>query len=206
MSRQPDPKHREDILGAARQVFRERGYEKARMEDIARLAGVAKGTVYLYFRSKLAILEALVDSYYVMMLQTIAPHLDHSDSGLALKGAVHAGFELASREQDLVVLLDLRLGYTKNRKIATIGNPLALKEIRRFLKRCRDRGELRNYDPDIAAVLVGGLLQWITKLCLVWQGDDLARYEDTAVRMLQFALFHNCREVSTKNRKTRRAT
>ena len=137
------------------------------MEDVANLAGVAKGTVYLYFSSKLAILEALVDSYYVMMLEVIVPHLSNPDSGLALKKAVHAGFELADRERDLVVLLDLRLGYAKNRKVATIGNPLALKEIRRFLKRCRDRGELRDYDPDIAAVLMGGLLQWITKLCLV---------------------------------------
>jgi hypothetical protein len=113
-----------------------------------------------------------------------------------LKGAVHAGFELAERERDLVILLDLRLGYAKNRKVATVGNPLALKEIRRFLKRCRDSGDLRNYDPDVAAVLVGGLLQWITKLCLVWHGDDLARYEDTAVRMLQFALFNNCSQSS----------
>jgi AcrR family transcriptional regulator len=194
MSKQPDSKHGEDILRAARRVFRERGYEKARMEDIARLAGVAKGTLYLYFRSKLAILEALVDSYYVMMLEVIVPHLANPDSQVALKKAVHAGFELADRERDLVVLLDLRLGYAKNRKIATIGNPLALKEIRRFLKRCHDKGELRNYDPDITAVLVGGLLQWITKLCLIWQGDDLAKYEDTAVRMLQFALFKTYRE------------
>jgi AcrR family transcriptional regulator len=194
MSKQPDSKHGEDILAAARQVFRQRGYEKARMEDIARLAGVAKGTVYLYFKSKLAILEALVDSYYVMMLEAIVSHLDNPDGGTALKNAVHAGFELANRECDLVVLLDLRLGYAKNRKVATIGNPMALKEIRRFLKRCRGRGELRNYDLDIASVLVGGLLQWITKLCLVWQGDDLARYEDTAVRMLQYALFNNCRK------------
>jgi len=196
MSKQADPRHREDILEAARRVFREQGYEKARVEDVARLAGVAKGTVYLYFNSKLSILEALVDSYYVMMLQAIVPHLSDPDSRLALKKAVHAGFVLAAREQDLVVLLDLRLGYAKNRKVATIGNPLALREIRRFLKRCHDKGELRNYEPDIAAVLMGGLLQWITKLCLVWQGDDLAKYEDTAVKMLQFALFNSSRKGS----------
>jgi len=194
MSKQPDPKHREDILGAARQVFKERGYEKAHMDDIARLAGVAKGTVYLYFKSKLAILEALVDSYYQMMMEAIVPQLADPDGGTALKRAVHAGFELAERERDLVILLDLRLGYAKNRKVATIGNPQALKEIRRFLKRCRDSGDLRSYDPDVAAVLVGGLLQWITKLCLVWHGDDLARYEDSAVRMLQLALFKSCSE------------
>lgn len=40
------------ILQAARRVFGEKGYERATIDDIAREAGVAKGTVYLYYRSK----------------------------------------------------------------------------------------------------------------------------------------------------------
>lgn len=36
------------ILQAARRVFGEEGYERATIDDIARAAGVAKGTVYLY--------------------------------------------------------------------------------------------------------------------------------------------------------------
>jgi AcrR family transcriptional regulator len=40
------------ILEAARRVFGEKGYERATIDDIARAAGVAKGTVYLYYRSK----------------------------------------------------------------------------------------------------------------------------------------------------------
>lgn len=40
------------ILGAARRVFGARGFESACVEDIAHLAGVAKGTVYLYYPSK----------------------------------------------------------------------------------------------------------------------------------------------------------
>ncbi len=40
------------ILDAARRVFGEKGYERATIDDIAREAGVAKGTVYLYYRSK----------------------------------------------------------------------------------------------------------------------------------------------------------
>ncbi len=40
------------ILQAARRVFGEKGYERATIADIACAAGVAKGTVYLYYRSK----------------------------------------------------------------------------------------------------------------------------------------------------------
>jgi TetR/AcrR family fatty acid metabolism transcriptional regulator len=48
---EPMPK-REAILRAATDVFAERGYFNAQVADVARVAGVAAGTVYLYFRSK----------------------------------------------------------------------------------------------------------------------------------------------------------
>src|SRR5262245_23712339 len=48
------------ILDAALDVFAERGFEAARLDDVAKRAGVAKGTLYLYFRDKEALFEALV--------------------------------------------------------------------------------------------------------------------------------------------------
>lgn len=48
------------ILDAALAVFDQAGFEAARVEDIAAAAGVAKGTVYLHFPSKVALLEALI--------------------------------------------------------------------------------------------------------------------------------------------------
>ncbi len=49
-----------ELLAAALDCFVERGFAATRMEDIARRAGVAKGTFYLYFPSKQAVFEALV--------------------------------------------------------------------------------------------------------------------------------------------------
>jgi TetR/AcrR family fatty acid metabolism transcriptional regulator len=46
------PPKRDAILRAAIDVFAERGYFNAQVADVARAAGVAAGTVYLYFRSK----------------------------------------------------------------------------------------------------------------------------------------------------------
>lgn len=50
----------DEVLDAALDIFIARGFAAARVEDIARAAGLSKGTVYLYFPSKVAILEALV--------------------------------------------------------------------------------------------------------------------------------------------------
>jgi AcrR family transcriptional regulator len=51
----------DEILDAALAVFTEQGFASARVEDIARRAGLSKGAVYLYFPSKDAMLNALVD-------------------------------------------------------------------------------------------------------------------------------------------------
>jgi AcrR family transcriptional regulator len=51
---------REAILAAALEEFSARGYAAARLDDVARRAGVAKGTIYLYFEDKEALLRELI--------------------------------------------------------------------------------------------------------------------------------------------------
>jgi AcrR family transcriptional regulator len=50
----------EELIDAALDVFGERGFARARLEDVARRAGVSKGTVYLYFDSKEALFREMV--------------------------------------------------------------------------------------------------------------------------------------------------
>src|SRR5215813_10423397 len=51
---------REDILEAALDEFSARGFAGARLEDVAKRAGVAKGTIYLHFKDKEALFQELV--------------------------------------------------------------------------------------------------------------------------------------------------
>src|ERR1051325_7590994 len=59
--RPPVADKREAILRAATQVFARNGYFNSKVADIARVAGVADGTVYLYFKSKEEILHSIFD-------------------------------------------------------------------------------------------------------------------------------------------------
>lgn len=58
------------VLDAAFDVFLERGFEAAKLDEIARRAGVAKGTLYLYFASKEALFEELIRSLLASPFQT----------------------------------------------------------------------------------------------------------------------------------------
>ena len=53
---------REAILAAALDEFSARGFAAARLDDVAKRAGVAKGTIYLYFRDKESLFQELVRS------------------------------------------------------------------------------------------------------------------------------------------------
>ncbi len=55
-----DSSKRRQIVEGARQVFMEQGFDAASMGEIARVAGVSKGTLYVYFKHKEELFEAIV--------------------------------------------------------------------------------------------------------------------------------------------------
>jgi AcrR family transcriptional regulator len=65
-----------EIVQAALEVFAEKGFAAARLDDIARQAGVSKGALYLYFETK-------EDLFRAVVRQAVAPNLDMVEAMLA---------------------------------------------------------------------------------------------------------------------------
>lgn len=65
-----------EIVEAALDVFAEKGYAAARLDDIAAAAGVSKGALYLYFETKQDLFRAVVR-------QAISPNLDEVEAAIA---------------------------------------------------------------------------------------------------------------------------
>lgn len=59
----------EEILAAAIEVFGNEGFARAKLDDVARRAGVCKGTLYLYFDSKDALFRAMVKAKVVTIFE-----------------------------------------------------------------------------------------------------------------------------------------
>jgi AcrR family transcriptional regulator len=72
------------ILDAALRVFSEKGLEAARLEEIAALAGVSKGTIYLYFQGK-------EDLFREVVRANVVPLIDQAERGV---GTAPAAVEL----------------------------------------------------------------------------------------------------------------
>lgn len=73
-----------EILAAALALFAERGFAATRLDDVARRAGVTKGTLYLYFPNKQKLFEAVVRQALVPNLERGEALLDEADAPAAL--------------------------------------------------------------------------------------------------------------------------
>ena len=62
---------REAILSAALDEFSSSGFEAARLDDVAKRAGIAKGTIYLYFRDKESLFQELLRAMLTPLVGTI---------------------------------------------------------------------------------------------------------------------------------------
>ncbi len=69
---------REDILKIAQKLFRENGYEKTTVDDIANHAGISKGSVYLEFKTKEDIFYNILETYIVSQFEKFSELVNHA--------------------------------------------------------------------------------------------------------------------------------
>jgi AcrR family transcriptional regulator len=89
---------REAILDAAGEVFTTKGFDATRMEDVARVAGIAKGLLYKHFASKDALFDALVDRQGNRYVAEIRAILGAADVSASPEEATRRGLALWLRQ------------------------------------------------------------------------------------------------------------
>jgi TetR/AcrR family fatty acid metabolism transcriptional regulator len=100
----------EAILRAAIKVFARSGFFNAKVADVAREAGVADGTVYLYFKNKDDILVSIFNHVMEEALALGRERLaEVSDPVEKLKQIVHAHLDRIGRDRDLAIVFQVEL-------------------------------------------------------------------------------------------------
>ncbi len=98
------------ILDAAVEVIAESGYFQARVTDIAARAGVADGTIYLYFKNKEQVLMAAIDSAFAAFLKRARAELSHTpDPGERLRRLAQLHLETLGANRSLAIVFQTEL-------------------------------------------------------------------------------------------------
>lgn len=114
-----DSMKRKQILDGARAVFLRDGFDGASMNDITRAAGVSKGTVYAYFRSKESLFETLIrEDRSAQVAQVFVLDMKTADPADIL---FHLGMQLARIIADPDTLAQLRIVIGVASKFPNIG-------------------------------------------------------------------------------------
>jgi len=188
MARRSTPRRRSVILAAARDLFNRQGYSRTSVRQIAAQSGIAQGTIYLYFDSKLAMADALVEDYISGASVILEKSLSGSLGPEQIRTCVHQILLHASKNPDIVRLLDIRV----HLGLENIRQPEADKKLQKMLSAVIaegiKRGRFREYDTFAAAALISGLVEWITRYSLMWLKCDTSLFEETAIQMLEHAL------------------
>jgi AcrR family transcriptional regulator len=181
---------REAILAAARKVFASKGFGGATIVDIAREAGVASGTVYLYYASKLDLFAALNAQLFEVINQALLAAEVTPDVPGGTKARIHAVFEVSRRHRDLLRLVflnpDPRSEVARRMKHADEERQRPLADL---LTAGMDAGVVRQGDARLLARLVIGLVSVALYQCFVQaDGRDEATYESAVIDMIVGAL------------------
>lgn len=166
-----EPGKRERILDAAIKVFAAEGFYNAKVSQIAQAAGVADGTIYLYFKSKDDLLIQLFEDRMEIVNANLRAALSKETSAVErLKHVVRLHLALVESNRDMAEVISVELRQS-SKFIREYANPKFadfLRSIAGAVVEGQRAGELRSdIDPHIFARSLFGALDEIAVAWLV---------------------------------------
>jgi TetR/AcrR family acrAB operon transcriptional repressor len=166
---------RQSILRSSLAVFSTKGYAAARLEDVARLAGVTRGAVYWHFHGKPGLYQALLEAYSARAAQVVQAAIDEGGSIADVVRRLFASL-LTAVEEDRGLQAVLELGLFKTEDVAELRSVRRrqqeaaddlLHSLADVIRQAAARGEIRpetEADPTARALLAlqnGLIQQWL---------------------------------------------
>jgi len=165
---------RTEIVDAARTVFARRGFAQGIMDEIAKEAGVAKGTLYLYFRSKTEIYKAVLDHD---MKTLKASTLDRIDAAKSLKEKLRtfalARIERAEANKEFFRIMDSEgsaLTYTRSQYRDWLREPV--QRLAAAMEKAAEQGKIRQVDAEKTAWLIADMTRGTIQRRLLSQSES----------------------------------
>lgn len=180
---------RERILRAAVDVFAEHGYFTAKVSQIAKAAGVADGTIYLYFDGKEDLLITIFREHtrnYLQVLEQQMANVNRAEERLRI--AVRHHLETLGRDRSLAVVSQVELRHSLKFMSLLSQQEVAdyLGIIRKIVEHGQEQGVFRrNVHPQLVAKSIFGILdEMVTSWILSEKDYDLGAQADQVADLI----------------------
>jgi AcrR family transcriptional regulator len=153
-----DKNTKEKIIEVALKVFGRKGYFKTTVDDIAKTAGLAKGTLYLYFKDKESLYIATIDQQFKNALNFLSEIETKRGSSTQKMTDIASNFVTYMRELGSTHTLFTVESLNLSEKILKHIKPIIIphltemtKIVSRIIKEGIKKGEFKDVNPDAAA-------------------------------------------------------
>src|SRR5216683_7074393 len=182
---------RDAILDAARTLFAKQGYEETTIADIARAAGVAVGTVYLYFRNKHEVYTAVALDFEATIAAVFQdPTFFHLPFEEALDAMVEAIFRESRTHRDLMALLQIDMRSSEEILQHKHTNERVTQAIAAILQHAIDQGQLAPCNTEMYAQLLNLLGSSVMHQCFaVEKGERELLYHQYLTELIERLFF-----------------
>lgn len=186
---------KKEIVKAAITVFAQRGFSNAKMEDVAKKAGIGKGTIYEYFKNKDELFFAIYEDVREQFNNTTFTGLKQQKTASgALREFVHSSLKAFDVWQEFsFIILDFWSEHRRGKAVHLRFNELydeSREDISEIIKAGIENGEFRKVDTLIAAsaiiaVLDGLMIQKIFDPKMFLQKDVYRQISDIILTSLK---------------------
>ena len=179
---------RERILRAATDVFAQSGYFNAKVSEIAKAAGVADGTIYLYFDGKEDLLTSIFRDHtrnYLQSLERELAHVRRAEDRIRI--AIRHHLEALGRDRALAIVAQVELRHSL--KFMSLFSQQEVADYLNILRKIVEQGQAdgvfrRSLHPQLVAKAIFGIVDemvtsWILSekdYTLADQTDDVAEF------------------------------
>ena len=187
MARPVDPEKRIAILQAAKKIFLRDGYAAAKIAHIATEAGVASGTVYLYFESKEAIGDALAAEFFQRAAALTEKYVPKIVEPKGIEKYIDAVVQFAISEKSILEQIrpDPRVADDAD---SCLKRSQLQEHMGRLLTALMDEGKIQRYNANVLGSLIFGIMHSIIMGAVIFEDQPLSEYKKTTAELLRRAL------------------
>ncbi|WP_040758375.1 TetR family transcriptional regulator [Sporosarcina newyorkensis] len=176
------------IIHSAIEVFQEQGIEKTKISDIVKRAGIAQGTFYLYFPSKLSLMPAIAEEMVAKTMDIVQRTVDDRAAySKQFEQMVDAIYEVNREYYEIMAVIYSGLASTEHiREWESIYAPF-YEWISEKLEAAREEGAIRqSIKPERTAKVIIGLIESTAEQVFLYAHRDESEADRQKEEVLDF--------------------
>jgi AcrR family transcriptional regulator len=164
---------RQAIIEAARKIFAMKGYEDTTIAEIAEDAGIAVGTVYLYFGNKRDIYTSVSLNWATLLASAFEdPTIAQLPFEQVPRAMIEATFRICRQDSDMMSLFQVDIQSEVEIQKQKAADELITGILDNFFRQAVARGQLAPFDTEMYTKIIFGMVHSVLFQCFCVEGGE----------------------------------